>query len=451
MLRFFLDTIYSFGLFTKRSHLVVAASGGLDSTVLCECCQQAGFSFSIAHANFRLRGEESNRDEEFTRQLAGRYQVPFYVQKFETETWAAEHRVSIQEAARALRYEWFAGLLSEIRGKNNETFDRVRLLTAHHRDDSMETMLLNFFRGTGLRGLEGIPLENGDVCRPLLHVSRKEIRRFAGENNLRWMEDSSNAHSDYTRNFLRLEILPVLQRIYPNLQANLAGNLRRFQATGELYRLGTERILASLIRRKGMEERIPVKQLQQLPYAALLFEWLHPFGFTEKQVAEAEALMRAESGRFLVNPLGTYRLIRHRYWLLLSPASSESEHIVIEETDTVISFTPGELRLQPGETAPAKIRGGSYVAFLHAEKITYPLLLRKAKTGDYFYPFGQRKKKKLSRFFIDQKLSKAAKENAWVIEDADHRIIWVVGMRSDDRFRLEEGDPMLRLELIVKK
>jgi tRNA(Ile)-lysidine synthase len=417
-------------LFSAKDKLLLAVSGGVDSVVLCELCKQAGFDFIIAHCNFQLRGAESERDEQFVLELGKKYKTEVLLKKFETEKYAVEHQLSIQEAARKLRYEWFSELITPGSGLPAPDF----LLTAHHADDNTETLLMNFFRGTGLHGLTGIPASINYIRRPLLPFSKEEIRAFAKEQQLDYVEDSSNQSSKYTRNFFRNELIPAISKVYPQVRDNLQDNIERFKEIEKLYQLSVGAIKKKLLKEKGAEVHIPVKQLMGYHSRALLYEIIKDYGFQEKQVEELVKLAGSDSGKYIESPVLQYRIIKHRHWFIISPVQSvASTAIVIEEKDKQVIFEQGILNVEI--TSNHKPQTSNLEASVDLDKITFPLLLRKWKTGDYFYPLGMTKKKKLSRFFIDQKLSKTAKENAWVIE-SDKRIIWVVGHRIDERVKL---------------
>ncbi len=415
-------------LFTKDHHLFLAVSGGVDSVALVQLCYQAGYNFSIVHCNFQLRGAESDTDETWVQSLAEKYQVPFYTKRFETETYAAEKKLSIQEAARILRYEWFHELL------NINSYRLTAIVTAHHADDNNETLLMNFFRGTGLHGLTGIAPSNGNIKRPLLGFTKAALISYANENQLAWREDSSNQSSKYTRNFFRNEIIPAIEKVYPQVKENLQDNIQRFREIEKLYHLSTQFIIKKLCRQKGAELHIPVKQLLDYNNRALIYQIISQYGFTEKQVDEVYRLCSSESGKYITSPDSQNQILKHRHWLIIAPVADTSvTYAVIEQTGS-FRFPLGELTI----TAPKKpgtITDSQHVAVLDAAQLVFPLMLRKWKTGDYFYPLGMKKKKKLARFFIDQKLSKTQKENIWLLE-SNKKIVWVIGQRIDDRFKV---------------
>ncbi len=422
-------------LFSPKDKLLLAVSGGVDSVVLCELCKQAGYDFIIAHCNFKLRGEESERDELFVRQLAKKYGVEVEMKKFDTEKYATEKKLSIQEAARELRYNWFKELINQLTNKPINF-----LLTAHHADDNNETLLMNFFRGTGLHGLTGIPSSINYIRRPLLPFSKEELLSFAQENNLDFVEDSSNQSSKYTRNFFRNEIIPAISKVYPQVKDNLGDNIKRFKEIEKLYQLSIGEIKKKLCKQKGKEVHIPVKQLIAYDNRALIYEIISGYGFNEKQVEEVVKLAESDSGKYIQSPASSYRIIKHRHWFIISPVVAiESANIIIEAGNKEIVFSLGTLHIEttPNLISPKERQTSNDAISLDAKGIQFPLLLRKRKTSDYFYPLGMKKKKKINRFLIDLKLSAPEKEKVWVIE-SNQRIIWVVGHRIDERFKITE-------------
>jgi len=443
MLEAFQHNILQQQLFSRRDLLLVAVSGGLDSVVLCELCHLSGFSFRIAHCNFQLRGEESERDELFVHRLAEKYGVEIYARRFDTEMYADKEKLGIQEAARKLRYDWFTGILDgtwplpgtqagEAKPGPLPTF----ILTAHHADDNAETVLMNFCRGTGLQGLTGIPAANGRIRRPLLPFSRKEIEAFAAEKKLTFVEDSSNLSVKYTRNLFRNEILPLIAVQYPQVRENLGDNIARFREINALYQLAVSGLKKKLCRPKGKELHIPVRQLLAFQNRALVFEMIREYGFSEKQVNEVIRLADSPSGKYISSPSGQYHLIRHRHWFIISPVSSlENSVHVIDKGKKNLECGAGLVRLDIMPVPPAQPPQSADTACVDLRQVEFPLLLRKWKQGDYFYPLGMKKKKKLARFLMDQKLSKPEKDNTWVIE-SNKRIVWVVGQRLDERFKL---------------
>jgi len=440
----FKENIRANNLFSLKDKLLLAVSGGVDSIVLCELCKQAGYDFEIVHCNFQLRGEESVRDEKFVKRLAENYKVEIKFKKFDTEKVAEENKISIQEAARVLRYEWFEEIVNGQLSMVNKEFAihhspfTIHVLTAHHADDNAETVLMNFCRGTGLHGLTGIPVSYGNIKRPLLIFTKDELVQFAKENKLDFVEDSSNLSSKYTRNLFRNEIIPAISKAYPQVNENLNDNIDRFKEIEKLYKLAVNDIKNKLVKEKGSEWHIPVKQLMGYNNRALIYDIIADFGFNEKQIDEMIKLAESDSGKYIDSPTFNYRIIKHRHWFIISPINSvESTTIIIKENDRTVIFGEGKIEIEISETSNPKPQTSNNIACLDAKEINFPLILRKWKAGDYFYPLGMKKKKKLSRFFIDQKLSKTEKEKAWVIE-MNKKIIWVVGKRIDERFKVTE-------------
>jgi tRNA(Ile)-lysidine synthase len=412
----------------KKDRLLLGASGGMDSVVLTKLCEMSETDFAIAHVNFQLRGEESERDEIFVRELAGKYKKRCYVKSFNTKEYATSNKCSIQVAARELRYSWFKTFIG-----NKEDEYRF-LLTAHHLDDNIETMLMNFFRGTGISGLIGMPAKNDYIIRPLLSFSKNKLKEFANAASLTWVEDSSNADDHYTRNYLRNQLIPSVTKVYPGLRLNLAENLQRFSDAELLYQQAVMQHKKKLMVIKGSEVHLPVLLLKKaVPLKTILYEILKEFHFTASQTDEVIGLMDSSSGKYISGT--THRVIKNRRWLIIAPFNDLTiAHVSIEKSDSLVNYPEGEIQISEIEVPE---RGWESfppgTEFLDADKIQFPLLLRKWKAGDYFYPLGMKKKKKLARFFIDQKLSKTAKEKIWVMV-MDSQIIWVVGHRIDNRF-----------------
>ena len=436
----FVHYIKDQNLFQKNDQLLLAVSGGIDSVVLTELCYRAGYNFFIAHCNFHLRKEESNRDEQFSRSLAEKYSVPIFVHSFETENYAAENKLSIQVAARELRYNWFKDLANE---HSVQGIARVKILTAHHANDNIETLLMNFFKGTGIRGLQGILPKQGDLIRPLLFVTKEEIIQFATENELLFVEDSSNLSDKYTRNYFRNQWIPSVQKIFPQVEENLVNNIERFREIDILYNQAMDIHRAKLLEFKGKEVHIPIlKLLKVSPIKTILYEILKDYNFTAHQTEQAVNLLRSESGKYISSQ--THRMINNRGWLIIAPINTEeAQHIIIEETDETIVYEEGVLSFKKLQKAPKEIiQQSTSSVILDSAKLVFPVILRKWKQGDYFYPLGMQKKtsgkpgkKKLSKFFIDQKISLFEKETIWVLE-SNKKIIWIINKRLDERFKV---------------
>jgi tRNA(Ile)-lysidine synthase len=437
----FTEFITQKDLFQPKDKLLLAVSGGVDSVVLCELCHRGGFDFVIAHCNFQLRGAESERDENFVTDLAEKYNKEIFIKKFDTKKYADEHKVSIQVAARELRYDWFAEIVDSwpLTDDKNATNNEQRttnnhVVTAHHLNDSIETLLMNFFKGTGITGLHGILPKHGKIIRPLLFAKKEELKKFAEENNLKWVEDSSNESDKYSRNYLRHKIIPSLIDIYPNLTDNLANNIDRFKEIEILYHQSINQHKKNLLEKKENEIHIPVLKLKKtVPLNTIVHEIIKDYNFSPQQVGEVISLLDSESGKYIQS--STHRIIKNRNWIIIAPNDfREAEHVIIEGVGRW-SLTAGKLQIEKFPVTNFKLQTENNIANLDADKISFPLLLRKWKQGDYFYPLGMRKKKKLARFFIDNKLSKTDKEKIWVLE-SNKKISWIIGMRIDDRFKI---------------
>jgi len=437
-----------------NSRLLLAVSGGVDSVVLTHLVAAAGFDCVIAHCNFQLRGEESERDEQFVRELAARYNKDILVKRFDTAASATAHKLSIQEAARKLRYEWFAEQIHSTKQPvtsnqqpatgappTSYTVHRTSyIVTAHHADDNIETVLMQFFRGTGIQGLRGIqPLQPEQaLLRPLLPFRKQELLAFASEQGLGFVEDSSNASDKYTRNFFRHQLIPAIKEVFPQVEANLLQNIERMKETEILYRQSVNLHKQKLMERKGNEWHIPVLKLKQTPaLQTIVWEIIKDYGFTAAQVNEVIRLLEAANGSYIAS--ATHRIIRNRQWIILTTLqTTEAQHILIDAGIKEIVFAEGQLVIEHKtitNNQPFPVSSSPLIAVLDAATVSFPLLLRKWKQGDYFYPLGMQKKKKLSRFFIDNKLSQTEKEKIWVIE-SNKKIIWIPGLRIDDRCKL---------------
>ncbi len=431
LLQQFRDYIAKEKLFAPGDKLLLAVSGGLDSVVLTELCHQCGFDFLIMHCNFQLRGEESVRDEEFVSGLCKKYGKEGGVGRFDTKEHATLRKVSVQVMAREERYSWFELFVSNGKAR--------WIVTAHHLDDNIETMLMHFFKGTGIAGMRGILPKQGNIVRPLLFARKEELRAFAVEAGLDWVEDSSNESDKYTRNFFRHQLIPLIEQAYPGAASNLADNLGRFREVEALYRQAVGGWKKKLMEHKGNEVHIPVEKLRKAePLVTLVYEITEPFGFSPQQAGEVIALMDSTTGKYVSSK--THRVLKNRNWLIITPLMErDAANILIGETRTQVNFAEGELRItRVDRTDVPTLDQGLDVALLDAGKIVYPLLLRRWKAGDYFYPMGMRKKKKVARFLIDAKVSLADKQRVWVLE-MDKKIIWVVGRRIDDRWKLGPG------------
>lgn len=428
-------------LLNNNTKCIVAVSGGVDSVVLVDLLHKIGVDFEIAHCNFTLRGAESERDEAFVKSLATKYLKMPFIKQFDTEAYATENKISIQIAARKLRYEWFKSI-------QHSTFNiQHYLLTAHHKNDNIETVLFNFFRGTGIQGLTGIKAvdEERKILRPLLVFSKEEIKNYAIENNIAFVEDSSNATNKYTRNSFRNEIIPMIEKHFVNAQENVFNNISKMNDVEELYYQAIAIHKINLLEHKGNEVHIPILKLKKAkPVFSIVYEIIKDYGFTAAQTNEVVKLLDAHNGSYVQS--ASHRIINNRNWLIIAQRqSAKAVNIIIEKNDTELGFENGIIKFEiiNSEISTAKNNADKIsVEYLDLSKIEFPLLLRKWKQGDYFYPLGMHKKQKLSKFFINQKLSSTQKEKIWVIE-SNKKIIYVLGLRIDNRFKLHNESKQL--------
>lgn len=408
--------------FLKNKKLLIACSGGLDSVVLTKLISRIHNEYALAHCNFSLRGKESDTDEMFVIGLAKQLEVPVFAETFDTAKYAKQNGLSIQLAARELRYSWFYKIATDFK------YDFI--LTAHQLDDDLETFLINLTRGTGLKGLNGIPAINQKVIRPLLNFSREELHQWAIAENISWREDSTNKNTDYLRNKIRLEVLPGLKNSNPQLLENFKITRRNLKSAERLI----EDYMSLLFRLVVIEDkngyRFNIEKLLDLPNTdAILYELLNGFGFTEWN--DVVSLLSAQTGKQLYSK--THRLIRNRDELLLTPIPDNFEDIKILVPEEGIRQP---IHLQIEEVQHITGSGRDYI-YVDADKIDFPLILRKWKEGDIFYPFGMEGKKKLSKYFKDEKLSIPEKEAAWLL-CSENEIIWVINYRADDRFKVDK-------------
>ena len=398
----------------KEQKLLLAFSGGLDSRVLLDLLCQLEIDFSVAHCNFDLRADASEADALFCAQIAEQHQLPFFIKKFDTMSFADEQKVSTQMAARELRYTWFDEL------KEQEEFTHI--LTAHHLDDQLETFMINMGRGSGLKGLRGITSDK--ILRPLLNFSKNEIEQYANEQSIEWREDASNAQDTYLRNHLRHHAIPQWKAAQENLLQQVAQTFDHLSLAQEALSVVVDTFKEKHFIQQEDVISIPLDALLELnPRAYYLHALFETYGFSH--VADLESLLVAQSGKQLIS--SSHRLIRNREELLLSP-------LKIETQEEEFSWTPTQDLTDPIKlTLTDKPLNSANTAVLDKNTLKYPLLLRKFREGDYFCPIGMKGKKKLSKFFKDQKYSTLDKENQWILCSED-QIVWVVGQRVDTRF-----------------
>lgn len=405
--------------YLKGKKLLLAVSGGIDSMVLVDLFSKLDFEVGIAHCNFQLRGEESNQDESFVKNKTENTKHNIFIKRFETQKYAEKNKLSIQQAARELRYNWFHELLEK------ESFDY--LLTAHHLDDSLETFLINFTRGTGIEGLTGIPQTNEKKIRPLLIFSREEIENYAKENNIEWREDSSNASDKYYRNKIRHHVVPVLKELNPSLLDSFQNTIQNLSGTNMLAKDALQSQFQQVTSQKNDEIYFDIHQLKELSnYQFYIYEWLKPYGFFDWTAIYD--LVDNQSGKQVYSE--SHRLLKDRNQLILSKNIDQNQEVILIHEKQKFIDNPIFLSFcnQSYISSPTKSS-----IFVDKEKLKFPLVLRKWKEGDYFYPSGMNGKKKLSKYFKDEKFSLIDKENTWLLCSAND-IVWIINHRADERF-----------------
>jgi tRNA(Ile)-lysidine synthase len=420
----FLSEINQKKLFANGDKILLAVSGGVDSMVMLHLFQECGFNIGIAHANFQLRGDESEGDEKFVEAVCKKNSIPFFNKKFETEDYAKSNHLSIQMAARELRYEWFNELLTE------KCYDF--LATAHHLNDSIETVLLNFVRGSGLEGFDGIASKNGKIIRPMLFATRLEIENYAKENKIGWREDRSNATDDYSRNFIRHQVSPLLKELNPSLERTFDESINKISGAVELMEIGAEQWRQKFERKKDNQILLDKKGFELIKNPeSILWILIKGFGFNFDQSAQIIAALNGQSGKRFSS--SQFELVIDRDHLIMSKNQIELTETLIEVNQTEASL--GNFKMKIEKKEKVNFKNDPSIAFLDADKLTFPLRWRKWKPGDSFHPLGMNHKKKLSDFLIDQKISVADKESITVLE-MGNEIVWVIGYRIDERFKV---------------
>lgn len=424
--------------FLNSKKILIAVSGGIDSVVLTHLMHKLKFNIALAHCNFMLRGKESNKDELFVKTLGEKLGIPVFSTQFETEKYAQESGLSIQMAARELRYHWFA----EIAQKNNYNY----ILTAHQKEDVIETFLINLTRGTGLDGLTGIPTINENIVRPLLPFSRKEILVYANKKKLEWREDQSNASIKYFRNKIRHKVVPILKELNPNLLQTFQTTIEHLKGSRQIIEDTMTKLQKEIITIKGADMFIDCTALDRLNNPKIyLYELLKDYGFTEW--SDMVDLLYAQTGKQLFSK--THRLLKNRDKLILSKINNseiQSSYQISEKTSEIkipihlkleVTTISSDGKSDQSKLLPNLLTNSTNTATIDYEQLNFPLVIRKWQLGDYFYPIGLNGKKKVSKFFKDEKISRLDKEKTWVL-CSNSEIVWVVGHRIDDRFKVKK-------------
>lgn len=408
--------------FLKDKKLLLAISGGMDSMVLVHLFQKLNLNFALAHCNFQLRGAESDGDENFVAAYAKLNNIACFITKFDTSNYSKENKLSTQVAARNLRYNWFNEILEQ------EKFDYI--VTAHHADDVAETFMINLSRGTGLDGLTGIPSQNGNIIRPMLPFSRKEIEAYVLENKLKWREDSSNASDKYLRNKIRHHVIPVFKEINESFLQSFQNTLEHLNQEQSLINDAVQMVYEKVVSEENLQLKINISALLHYKnHKAYLYQWLNKYGFSAWN--DVYNLIEAQSGKQILSE--KYILLKDRDFLILSKKEKTNfEEIVIHSITEKTNF-PLKLTLCNQSDISNQLKN---VIFVDENKIQFPLTIRKWKEGDYFYPFGMQGKKKVSKFFKDEKFTLFQKQDTWILE-SNNKIVWIIGYRADERFKTE--------------
>ncbi|MCU0460622.1 MAG: tRNA lysidine(34) synthetase TilS [Bacteroidales bacterium] len=427
MQNLFLKYIEENGLIRESDRILAAVSGGIDSMVMADLLLKSGYLSGVAHCNFGLRGKESDGDEEMVRKYASKHSIPFFSIRFNTKEYARKKGISIEMAARELRYDWF----DKIRTKY--CYDRIAV--AHNLNDNIETLLLNLIRGTGIAGLSGMKPSAGFIIRPLLFATRLSIHEYCIENEIIYREDSTNTDTRFTRNKIRHKVLPAMKEINPSIESTLNETAERLGGVNDIISVFIAEARGLLFRERDRNIIVNIRMLE--PYRnnkAVMFELFRPFGMTGSLLKDFQKVISGRTGGQLFT--GTHRLLKNRNEIVITQNPTEDDR-----TFTIASVA-GLKRSPLIESLKAvsikkefKINPDPEMAYLDRQKIVFPVIIRKWRSGDFFYPFGMNQKKKLSDYFIDKKLSRLQKEEIYIME-SDGKIVWIIGERIDNRFRI---------------
>jgi len=411
----------------EEKKFLLAVSGGLDSIVLAHLFHETRLNFSIAHFNFSLRGDESEKDMQLVEKLASDFDARYFIKKADTLKESDEKGISIQMAAREMRYEWFHDIC-----KQNK-IDYI--VTAHHRNDQVETFFINLARGTGIEGLTGMKLTEGKLFRPLLGFSKTELEQYAKLHQLQWREDESNLSLKYQRNKIRLEIIPEMEKINPAFVTNTAECMERLNAVNIIYRGYVDEKRNHYVVKNEFGYEIDLRELKKEKIALhLLFEFLRTWNFNSKTVKDIFEERKKETGKKFFST--SHRVVNHRGILLITKLIAEDlETYQVHENDEEVLF-PVKLKIE--KLPKGEIIKSEKIAQLDLSKIKFPMMIRKWYRGDSFFPLGMKGRKKLSDFFIDNKYSLVEKENIHVLVAGD-QVIWVIGKRMDERYKVTEN------------
>lgn len=436
-LRNFKTYIEQHALFNSKDKILLAVSGGKDSVLMAHLFKLSGFNFGIAHCNFNLRADESQRDEAFVKLLALTLDVPFFVTHFNTKEFAASHKVSTQMAARTLRYRWFEEL------RQREQYDYIAL--AQHQDDAVETVLLNLTRGTGIAGLHGILPKRDRLIRPLLFLSSGDIAAIISKQQIEYVEDSSNLSTNYARNKIRLNVIPHLKEINPGLDETFKNNIQRFADTELVLQQVVGSLNEKIIKKKQDKFYLSITEVKALnPKQLLLFELLRPFGFLEPVVAELLAGLDKQSGTTFFSH--SHKIVIDRKHLIIDRLEDHlglTKNVLIHPDQEKAEFLNTEIKFRSSTDLNFERNKG--IAYVDADKLIFPLVLRSWQNGDKFKPIGMDRYKKLSDFFIDEKVPITDKNRVPILVNGNGEIIWIAGLRQDNRYKLTEKTSLVTI------
>lgn len=430
MLHDFLNYIEENRLIKKGDRILAAVSGGIDSMVMADLLLKAGLLSGIAHCNFGLRDKESDLDEQMVRKYAAKHHIPFYSVRFMTKDHARKNGISIEMAARELRYEWFKKIRKE------EGYAAVAV--AHNLNDNIETLILNLIRGTGIAGLTGMKPAANYIIRPLLFATRKSIEEYRNENGISFREDRTNADTKFIRNKIRKKVIPILREINPSVELTLNDTAERLNGIYDILSDVMVQTRNSIFREEEGNIIIKINKLEPyLDNKAFLFEIFRPYAISGSLLKDLLKIIAGRTGGHIFT--GTHRILKNRNEILISALSENENETIIMSSMTDMMKCPLIARAKTSAVSKnLNISSDPGTASLDFQKISFPVTIRKWKPGDYFFPFGMKQKKKLSDYFIDRKFSRLEKEKAMIMESGG-KIVWIIGERIDNRFRITKS------------
>lgn len=419
--------------FVKGKRILIAVSGGIDSMVLLDLFQKSSINIAVLHCNFQLRDKESDEDEQFLANYCSAQTIDFYSKKINTKKYAEEHKLSIQLAARQLRYEWFYEQLTSL------NYDYIA--TAHHLDDSLETFLINLSRGTGLDGLLGIPALNNKVIRPILPFSREQIEQYALKNGIQWREDASNKTTKYLRNKFRHDVIPKIKEIQPELLLNFKMTISHLQESQSIILDAVQYFKDKVVTEKDDVFYFDCDVILHFSnFKNYLYQILSPFGFSAWD--DIYELIEKQSGKHILSQ--NHVLLKDRNTLILHPKKqNQCDSFLVKSKNDIVKFPLNLSFCNINDIS----NPSSNCIFVDEDKLKFPLEIKKWDIGNVFFPFGMQGKKKVSKFFKDEKLSILDKKNTWILS-SNNQIVWIIGIRMDDRFKItNETKNILKITL----